>query len=279
MERAVAAYQRETEQLRVEIKRAGEHEVELKRQAALEDIDDNESVLDEPRFHPPQFMAPPLTPLEPLEFDDSTPLLSDDAIEFEPPKELDEKLDQVAEYSRPPGPTTRQRWAIASSAILAILLVVSGAAALLSRHSARVSTTSAGAIATPAARKAAPVTTKPIVAAPVVVATPTAAPAATDSMKVLASSDSLATARARQWMDSLRETYPLRRPRPVESTPAVNASESSTTSSSAPPAERAATPSPTRDTIPRRVITSVTDSIFNFRNTPAKPDTTKPRRQ
>ncbi|HET9683379.1 MAG TPA: hypothetical protein VFP15_04705, partial [Gemmatimonadaceae bacterium] len=99
MQRAVESYRRETEQLRAEIKRAGEHEVELKRQAALEDITDEESVLDEPRFEPPEFKAPALAPLAALEFNDDTPLLSDDAIEFAPPTELDEKLDEVSEYS------------------------------------------------------------------------------------------------------------------------------------------------------------------------------------
>jgi hypothetical protein len=74
-------------------------------------------------------------------------------------------------------------------------------------------------------------------------------------------------------MDSLREANPLRRPEPrvEEPPPAV-------TTTSAPPRttpERQNTPRTTRDTIPRRVITSVTDSIFNFRGSTPRNDTVK----
>jgi len=264
MQRAVESYRRETEQLRAEIKRAGEHEVELKRQAALEDITDEESVLDEPRFNAPQFVAPTFAPLEPLEFSDDTPLLSDDAIEFAPPTQLDEKLDEVSEYSRPPGPTTRQRWAIASVAILAILLVVSGSAALISRHTSRVSTTSAGTIATTPSRAPA---AKPIVTAPVVVAPPA------DSAPANTGPDSAQTAAAAAWMDSLREANPLRRIPPRDATPTSSAA--SVSASAGAESARGTTPRTTRDSIPRRVITSVTDSIFNFRGTTPRSDTTR----
>src|SRR5690242_1156172 len=196
MERAVAEDRRQLERLRAEIKRAGEQEVEMKRQAALENITDDESVLDSPDFEPAEFVAPELAALEPLEFDDSTPLLSDAPMDFSPPKELDEKLDEVSEYSRPPGPTSKQRWAIASAAILAILLVVSVSAALISRHSSRITSTSAGTIAAPAKP---PVATRPIVAAPVVVARPA------DSVAATGGADSTRLAAAAQWMDSLRE--------------------------------------------------------------------------
>jgi hypothetical protein len=265
MERAVTEDRRQLERLRAEIKRAGEHEVELKRQAALESITDEESVLDSPEFEPHEFVAPPLAALEPLEFDDSTPLLSDAPMDFSPPKELDEKLDEVSGYSRPPGPTSKQRWAIASAAVLAILLVVSVSAALISRHSARItSTTSAGTIAAPTKQ---PVATKPIVAAPVVVAKPA------DSLATTGVTDSTRLAAAAQWMDSLREANPLRRPPPRE-TPAPVAT--TTTETVAPTTEQRAAPTrTTRDTIPQRVIQSVTDSIFNFRETTPRRDTVK----
>ena len=264
MERAVAEDRRQLERLRAEIKRAGEQEVEMKRQAALENITDDESVLDSPDFEPAEFVAPELAALEPLEFDDSTPLLSDAPMDFSPPKELDEKLDEVSEYSRPPGPTSKQRWAIASAAILAILLVVSVSAALISRHSSRItSTTSAGTIAAPAKQ---PVATKPIIAAPVVVAKPAdsvAATAATDSTRLAAT----------QWMDSLREANPLRRQPPPVTPPPVTTTNTETT---APAVEQRATTSrTTRDSIPQRVIQSVTDSIFNFRDVTPRRDTVK----
>jgi hypothetical protein len=185
-------------------------------------------------------------------------------MDFAPPKELDEQLDEVSEYSRPPGPTSKQRWAIASAAILAILLVVSVSAALISRHSARITSTSAGAIATPAKQA---VATKPIVTAPVVVAKPADSVAATGAV------DSTRLAAAAQWMDSLREANPLRRPPPPE-TPAPVTTTS--TDAAAPTTEQRATqPRTTRDSIPRRVIQSVTDSIFNFRDVTPRRDTVR----
>ncbi len=269
MERAVEDDRRQLERLRAEIKRAGELEVERKRQAALEDITDDESTLDMPEFEAPRFLAPPLAPLDPLVFDDATPLHSDTPMDFAPPKELDDTLDSVSEYSRPAGPTSKQRWAIASAAVLAILLVVSVSAALISRHSARITATSAGAIAAPTTRAA--LSAKPIVTAPVIVAAPPG-----DSLAAGSGVDSSRTASAaEQWMDSLREANPLRRtepqPAPV-STPAVS---STSTPPSTTPATRTATPRTKRDTIPSRVIMSVTDSLFNFRSPTPRRDTVK----
>jgi hypothetical protein len=269
MEAAVAEDRRQLERLRAEIKRAGEREVELKRQAALEEITDDESTLDAPEFEAPRFLAPPLAPLEPLVFDDTTPLHSDVPADFAPPKQLDEKLDEVSEYSRPAGPTTKQRWAIASAAVLAILLVVSVSAALISRHTARITATSAGSIAPAEAR--APVVTKPLVTAPVVVAAPAA-----DSLAVEGGADSSRTAAAAQWMDSLREANPLRRAEPRPAPPPAPVVSTTPT----PPSTRGAggessTPRTTRDSIPRRVIMSVTDSLFNFRGVTPRTDTVK----
>jgi len=186
-------------------------------------------------------------------------------MDFSPPKELEEKLDEVSEYSRPPGPTSKQRWAIASAAVLAILLVVSVSAALISRHSSRItSTTSAGTIAAPAKQ---PVATKPIIAAPVVVARPA------DSVAATGGADSSRLAAAAQWMDSLREANPLRRTPPREAPAPV---ATTNTEATAAPTDQRTTPTrTTRDSIPRRVIQSVTDSIFNFRDVTPRRDTVK----
>ena len=271
MERAAEEDRRQLERLRAELKRAGEHEVEVKRQMALEEITDDESVLDRPEFEAPRFMAPPLAPLEPLVFNDDTPLHSDAPMDFSPPTELDEKLVEVSEYSRPPGPTTKQRWAIASAAILAILLVVSVAAALITRHSSRVTSTSAGTIAAPVARQ--PAAAKPIVAAPVVVAAPT------DSVAPESAGDSTRTTAATQWMDSLREANPLRRSESSAAAPAravTTTTVAPVTPSATPATEpRSSTSRTTRDSIPQRVIQSVTDSIFNFRDVTPRRDTAK----
>jgi hypothetical protein len=268
MERAVEEDRRQLERLRAEIKRAGEREIELKRQAALEEITDDESTLDAPEFEAPRFLAPPLAPLDPLVFDDTTPLHSDAPMDFAPAKELDEKLDEVSEYSRPAGPTTRQRWAIASAAVLAILLVVSVSAALISRHTARITSTSAGVIA-PAATKT-PATAAPIVTAPVIVAAPAA-----DSVSANGD-DAARTAVAAQWMDSLREANPLRRTEPrTEPPPTPVVSTTPAPASTRPASEQSAAPRTTRDTIPQRVIMSVTDSLFNFRGVTPRSDTVK----
>lgn len=268
MERAVEEDHRQLERLRAELKRAGEHEVELKRQAALEDITDDESTLDAPKFEAPRFLAPPLAPLDPLIFDDTTLLHSDAPVDFAPPKELDEKLDEVSEYSRPAGPTSKQRWAIASAAVLAILLVVSVSAALISRHTTRITSTSAGTIAAPATGAPA---AKPIVTAPVIVAAPAA-----DSLSAGGGGVSSRTATAAQWMDSLREANPLRRReiRP-EPSPAPVVSTTPAPTTTRPATEQPSSTRTVRDTIPQRVIMSVTDSLFNFRSVTPRSDTVR----
>jgi hypothetical protein len=261
MERAAAADRRQIERLRAELKRAGELEIEKKRQTALEDISDDESSLDREELAPPSFLTPVLAPLPALAFDDDSPLLSDDAIDLGPPRELDETLDEVSASSKPIGPTTRQRWAIVSAAVVGILAVAGISAAVIARHgplpaSATTSATSAGEAAAPIARVR--VVTPPATAAP---------PALAESLAAgNAAADSTTTLAALRWMDSVRSAHPLQAP-PVAPPPAVSSS-STPTSSSQPQQSRAA-----RDTLPRQVIQSVTDSIFDFRRvTPAKRD-------
>jgi hypothetical protein len=261
MERAAAADRRQIERLRAELKRAGELEIEKKRQTALEDISDDESSLDREELAPPSFLTPVLAPLPALSFDDDSPLLSDDAIDLGPPRELDETLDEVSASSKPIGPTTRQRWAIVSAAVVGILAVAGISAAVIARHgplpaSATTSATSAGEAAAPIARVR--VVTPPVTAAP---------PALAESLAAgNAAADSTTTLAALRWMDSVRSAHPLQAP-PVAPPPAVSSS-STPTSSSQPQQSRAA-----RDTLPRQVIQSVTDSIFDFRRvTPAKRD-------
>ncbi|MFI5256340.1 MAG: hypothetical protein ACHQRK_03695, partial [Gemmatimonadales bacterium] len=261
MERAAAADRRQIERLRAELKRAGELEIEKKRQAALEDISDDESSLDREELAPPSFLTPVLAPLPALAFDEDSPLLSDDAIDLGPPRELDETLDEVSASSKPIGPTTRQRWAIVSAAVVGILAVAGISAAVIARHgplpaSATTSATSAGEAAAPIARTRA--VTPPVTAA---------SPARPESLAAgNAAPDSTTTLAALQWMDSVRSAHPLQAP-PV-APPRAASSSSTPTSSSQPQQSRAA-----RDTLQRQVIQSVTDSIFDFRRvTPAKRD-------
>jgi hypothetical protein len=270
MERAVARDRQEIERLRMELKRAGELEIEKKRETALEDISDEESTLDGPAFESPRFVAPSLAPLEPLVFDHDTPLLADDPIEFAPPRQLDETLDEVSESSRPPGPTTKQRWGILSAAVVAILIVVGISAALISRHAPGRHATVTQAVS--AGEAATPLAVKPIAAAPVIVE---AAPS--DSLSPQAPYMDTTALAATSWMDSLREANPLRVPRAL---PEPTRQQVSTPVSSVPATSQE--PRSVRETIPRKVIMSVTDSIFNFRgvtprgDTGVKRDTLKP---
>jgi hypothetical protein len=74
-------------------------------------------------------------------------------------------------------------------------------------------------------------------------------------------------------MDSLREANPLRRPPPRVAPAPVT---TTTTEATAAPTDQRTTPTrTTRDTLPQRVIQSVTDSIFNFRQTTPRRDTVK----
>lgn len=64
LERAAMEDRRRIDALREELKRAGELEIEKKRQAALEEITDTESELDESAYATPAFQAPAIVPLE-----------------------------------------------------------------------------------------------------------------------------------------------------------------------------------------------------------------------
>jgi len=93
----------------------------------------------------------------------------------------------------------------------------------------------------------------------------------TDSAQAGPPADSAQMAAAAAWMDSLRAANPLRRTPPREATPASTAASASAGAESV----RSTTPRTTRDSIPQRVITSVTDSIFNFRGATPRGDTTR----
>ena len=80
-------------------------------------------------------------------------------------------------------------------------------------------------------------------------------------------------------MDSLREANPLRRSQVSEEAPVAPRVTTRPTTPTAPTpvteTDRTAPARTTRDSIPQRVITSVTDSIFNFRSSTPRSDTVR----
>lgn len=254
LERAAAQDRQQIAALRDAIQREGEHEVEKKRQTALDDISDAEDALDRAALSTPIFLAPMLAPIEPLAFDDSS-LMRKDEIVFAPPS--DESLpsrDAEPSSGHPAGKPSRRTLILSGSLAAVIVLVgitasVLGSREPLARSSANVAPK---AIATPAVPDSAPVTTMtPPVAAPAAAALPLA-------------TDSASIRRAARWLDSLKEAHPVELPRPVRVVrePAV---ERAPVAERAPAPERprpsiiedpffipGSTPPPQRDTVVRR---------------------------
>ncbi|MEP6991679.1 MAG: hypothetical protein ABJA80_12185 [bacterium] len=174
LERVAAEDRRSIDALRAELKAAGEAEIERKREAALEDVTDAESSLDQEEFNTPAFLGPMLVPLEAFEFDDDTALMRDDPIVDEPivvpvaaasaGTGIASTVDGAAVPVVVAGtPSSRRRWIIPAVAALVIILAVTALAL------GRGWTTRAPAAA-PVAMKPAPA-----VVPPAVVATPPSA--------------------------------------------------------------------------------------------------------
>jgi hypothetical protein len=286
MERAAAEDRRRIADLRAAIQRAGEIEVEKKRQAALEDIADQDTRLDEDELATPLFVPPMMSPLEELEFDDATPVMRDEPIVFapvheEPPRNVEEERevapvvagDDDAATPRGAGTWNRRQWTLAGVAAAVVVLVGGSAIAIANRR------TPTEAVARPAATT--PVAVAPVSAVPPsIVPMPTARTVLDSSAGGIAQpSDSLArTAARRSGSDTSKArasaaAAEARRPKFVDPDSAVArraalAARESTTN---------------RDSANRRRAMSLSDSLFNFREpTPSKrdsvtrPDTTNP---
>lgn len=147
LERAAAADRSRIEELRAQLKARGEAEIEKKRQTALEDVDDNASVLDDEALAAPRFVLPTLAPLEPITFDDANPVFDAEPIQFTPPAT---EGVLVEEPLRPIGGLTvaaRRRLIQAGALAAAVVLVAVGGFAVVSRQPSRPA-----APAVPAAR-------------------------------------------------------------------------------------------------------------------------------
>ena len=246
LERAAAQDREQIARLREDIRRAGEREIELKRQTVLDEMENLEESVDADDFSTPRFVAPMLAPLEPLTFNDDSPLMADDAIVFASSRDDgDPSPDEIdAEQSAPEDRPSRRKWILVGS-LAAVLVVVGLAASLVG---SRVPTAQAVRPAAPSA--AAPVT--PVSDAPAIVAPPTPIPM-----------DSAAMQTATRWLDSLKEANPVeftRRQLGIVST--------------APPA-----PVDRGTPAERRTPTINENPFFIPGSTPSRPDTARPPRR
>jgi hypothetical protein len=277
LEGAAARDRRQIDALREELRRAGEREVERKRETALEDITDSEDELDRQELATPAFIAPGLAPLDPLNFDDATPLMSDDEIVFEP---------LPVEAPTPEGPgaveapvagassSSRRKWILSGAAVAVLAVIGITASVVASRQpSAQPTrrTTVSSAVIAPAA--------------PTAVASPAARPVATPAPPPPLALDSASVRTAARWLDSLKEAHPVELPRLARRVPPP---ESETERQPERPTERAEDRAIERTTpavrstppAPRPRPSAVDDPFFiPGSSTPARPDTmpTPPR--
>ena len=208
LERVAVRDRESIEALREEIRRAGEHEVEQKRQTALDDISDAEDTIDHHDLATPAFMPPMLAPLAPLDFSDDSPLMSDEEIVFAPSRieamEPDVGVDQTSDpidrsADRMDDGSGRRRWIVGGSA--AAVLAIIGIAAVVFGN--RGST--APPVATPSAVVARPAAPAAVTPAPIAPAASAPAPAFVF--------DSSSRRTATRWLDSLKDAHPVEFPR------------------------------------------------------------------
>ena len=187
--------------LREALRRAGEHEIEKKRQTALDDITEAEDALDAPELEAPRFVVPMLAPLEPLVFNDDSPLMRDDDILFATPP------DEAApiETSDEPSPESakspsRRKWILVGAAAGILALIGISASVVGSRQPAPASKPAARTAVAAAQLDSAPIAVAPVAVVP---------PPPTLAM------DSATRRAASRWLDSLKEANPVVLPRPV----------------------------------------------------------------
>ena len=277
LERAALRDRRQIDALREELRRAGEREVERKRQTALEDITDTEDVLDREELATPAFIAPALAPLEPLSFDDATPLMSDDEIVFEPSRvevPVQEEAAPVEEPSATRPSSNRRTWILAGSAAALLAVIGVGASVLGGREPA----------AAPATRGTRTTVSSAVIAptSPAVATTPAATPTAPPVAPQPLAFDSASVRAASRWLDSLKDAHPVELPRgaPVGE-PARDVARQSVRDAERAldrTGERLTPTTPTQTTRPRPSM--VDDPFFipgsTTPATPPRPDTTTP---
>lgn len=172
MERVAAEDRRQIEALRAEIKRAGELELERKREAALDEITDADSAMENPAYATPLFVPPAMPILPELGFDDDTALMRDtEEAPAVPPMTVTE------EAALPPEELAARSAAIAADTPSRKWLIPAGIAVVVAIVAAGVLTLGQREPSSPAAPPAKPVPTLPAASAPVAAAPVLASPA------------------------------------------------------------------------------------------------------
>ncbi len=202
VERVAAEDRRQVEALRMQLKAAGELEIEKMREAALEDMSDVSSTLDDEEFNAPVFVPLVNVPFEELSFDDDTALMRDDDIVDEPVREavaaassasvasltdLSAGFHSAVTHTSP----AKRKWRLPAAIAALVVLIGASAITLASRTSAAPP---------PPLQKAAP---KPVVAQQ---PAPVAAPSSLVPIPVTPPQDSAAVAASRR-ADSLRSKH------------------------------------------------------------------------
>ncbi len=214
LDRVAAEDRRQIDALRAEIKRAGELEIERKRQAALDEITDADSTMENPVYATPLFVAPVMEPIEPLEFDDDTALMRNSMEAVMPPpmtmteeaalpaEALAERHAAVAAASKPP----QRRWLIPAG-IAAVVAILAIAAVTLARREPPAPPAKPVATVPVTTAPAAQVASAPVMPPPAVPLPDSAAVAAADSV---ARADSVLEAAARRRRRFVRDSIARR---------------------------------------------------------------------
>ena len=166
---SIAARDRQLiEELRSEIRQAGELEIEKKRLTALEDIHDADadtaSVLDQDRLVALPFVLPMMAPLAELGFDDERPWLPDEEGMIPQTREhtsVDGQPDLGAKLATTERPLHRRARILPFALVGLLVVIVLGAAALRYR-STTVATTPPAAVNAVARTTPPPVTAPPV---------------------------------------------------------------------------------------------------------------------
>jgi len=147
IERAAAADRASIDALRAKIQADGEKELERKRAAALEDLDDSEIRLYTGTYATPKFITPSLDPLPSIAFRRDEHLAKGKRIDGpETPTEPWSVVDAVKKLREPRRTTVRWgRWAIGGAIAAAILITAGYAVTVESRSAAIVDTRAATA--------------------------------------------------------------------------------------------------------------------------------------
>ncbi|MES2179139.1 MAG: hypothetical protein V4550_14860 [Gemmatimonadota bacterium] len=159
VEAAAASDRQQLEILRTELMARGEQEIERKRNAALEEITDDDSVLESEDLTPSVFIPLVASPFQELDFDNDAPLLREASIPDVPSLEASTPIDVGSETGKEAETSVPawKRWLMPAS-VTGGLAILIAAGVLMSRRET---------VAAPPVKQVAVVSTAPVsVAAP-----------------------------------------------------------------------------------------------------------------